>query len=70
MVDQEFEASLKGRIGERTWNKASPEDIEKVMSKEWEYGIKKNFTGDNKNNNIWNVDFTEGKNRHVIGLTS
>lgn len=70
MVDQEFKTYLKDRMGPATWNKASLSDIEKVINDDWEYGIKRNFTGDNGNSEVWDLFFPEGTLRHYIALTS
>lgn len=57
-------------MGPATWNKASLSDIEKVINDDWEYGIKRNFTGDNGNSEVWDLFFPEGTLRHYIALTS
>lgn len=43
-VDQEFQDLLKGRL--KRWDKLKPEQVTRIMETDWEYGIKRSFTGE------------------------
>jgi hypothetical protein len=45
-VDQRFEEFIRGRLIKR-WNKLRPDQIRKIMTNEWEFGIKRRFVDDN-----------------------
>ncbi|KAJ8119298.1 hypothetical protein ONZ43_g3722 [Nemania bipapillata] len=43
-IDERFEEICKTRLGTRQWNKLSMAGVNTIMKKEWEYGIKPQFS--------------------------
>ncbi|KAF2110481.1 hypothetical protein BDV96DRAFT_691242 [Lophiotrema nucula] len=43
-VDEQFQTFLRGRL--KRWDKLNSEQVKRVMDHEWEYGIKRRFSGE------------------------